>query len=158
MFQYRSFALAAMMKQTIPLVQNADRNAAIGIMTSVMAGMALTQYKDFMNGVDHREESWLQYLWEALIETGNLSTIGEFYSYSQNALAGNPTILGPTATMFTDLDKAASGLAGFGDMTDAQKRAVMRLIPYASLARYLGNLPGGAAEMMNFNRTERRGE
>jgi len=154
-FQYHSYGLAAMNKQTIPLVQNPDKNAAIGVLASVMAGMALSQYKDYMNGVDDQDQSWLQYLWEALGETGSLSTIYEFYSYAQMANDMNPSIAGPTATAFTDADKAARGFFGAGDMTDYQRRAAGRLVPFMSLARFLGNLPGGAAELLNLNEGSR---
>ena len=151
--QYHSYALASMVKQTLPLAQNLDSNAITGILSAMMLGVAVDQYKDFVTGKEsYGEEEWGRYLWDSLKGTGNLGTIGEFANYADLISKGNLAFaLGPTATKMNDV----MSLGGPGDgWSPHQVRAVKRLTPYAGLANIVTSFPKAAYQLTSGEETD----
>lgn len=152
--QYRSFPIASMVRQTLPLAQNFNSNAFAGLMVSVSAAFVANQFMSYARGSDAGESTWGELLYEALEDTGNLSTIGEFANYTQMISSGNPMVLGPVGTLPQDIFKVQSGLANEAGMTPYEERALARLTPYAGLLTILSALPRGAGDMAEQALTE----
>lgn len=130
--QYRSFPMAAMLRQTIPLAQNMNGNALAGILISAATGIAARQYIDYAKGKEVSLDLD-ELLYQSLEDTGSLSTIGEFANYSKMIYNRNPFILGPTATGITDVYKASSSLLSGKELNQFEANAASRLVPYNGL-------------------------
>ena len=134
MMQYRSFPMAAMLRQTIPLAQNMNRNALSGLLISVVTGMAARQYINFANDKDGPDDLD-ELLYQGLDDTGTLSTIGEFANYGQMIYNRNPFFLGPTVTGAGDMYKVGSSLISGEEMNQYEINAASRLVPYDGLKK-----------------------
>lgn len=145
--QYKSFPIAAVVRQTLPLAQNMDSNNLAGLLVAISASFAANQFVDYAKGNDAQNDTWEGLLWEALEDTGNLSTIGEFNNYAQMISSGNPMLLGPLGTLPQDMFKVQSGLANEDGMNPYEQRAAIRLTPYAGLLQILSVLPRAAGDV-----------
>lgn len=143
--QYRTFPIAAMMRQTVPLAQNMNKNAMAGLFISMGAGIIASQYSSFARGTQHNDDSWEDYLWESLEDTGNLSTIGEFGNFAQMIQKGNPALGGPTLTGAIDVGKTIAGMSNPEGMNEFEIRAAQRLVPMFGLYQMVKALPVGVA-------------
>ena len=147
--QYKSFPIAAVVRQTLPLAQNLNSNAFAGLLVSVSAAFVAKQFVNYAKGNEVREDSWGDTLWESLEDTGTLSTIGEFSNYAQMISSGNPMTIGPLGTLPQDIFKVQAGLANEEGMSPYEERAASRLLPYAGLLEILNALPKAAVQSVS---------
>lgn len=140
--QYKTFALAAVTRMSTRGLQEGNANFYSGLLVAVLAGMAVTQYRDFMND---RGRPWDELVIEGINKSGILSSVGEANSLIQQTPMGTVAIgasgrdygwdsygLGPTASGARDLLTVASGGAS-GEWGALEDRARTRLSPYHNL-------------------------
>jgi len=145
--QYKSIMIAAMVRHTLPLLQNGvDRNKLAGLIVAVTGAFVSNQIKAYSRGEEFDETSWEKHLYDALDGIANLSTVGETINSLDLIFNGNPMILGPAATIPSDIMKVQNGLSKEDGMNDYEKRAAMRLLPYGNLIQFVGGLTGNVID------------
>ena len=155
-FQFKSFMFASTQRMTIATLQGQDRNAVGGVLTLISLGMLSYAFKqwDADRELSDDPKAWIA---EGIDRSGALGSIMEINNtlekLSNNGIGLRPVlgieaaasrfvsrsmsenILGPTlgSLLDTSLRVTNAGLTP-GDWTDADTRAIRRLIPYQNLS------------------------
>jgi hypothetical protein len=145
--QYKSIMIAAMVRQTLPLLQNGvDKNKLAGLLVAVTGAFVSNQIKAYSRDEEFDDTSWEKHLYDALEGTANLSTVGETVNALDLIFNGNPMILGPTGTIPSDIMKVQNGLSKEDGMNDYERRAAIRMLPYGNLIQFVGGLTGNVID------------
>lgn len=163
-FQFRGFTFAAMQKVLIAGLQDRDAATLNGLVLSVALG-SLTYYIKTLQAGKTPSDDPLVWLSEGVDRSGVTSSLFDINSIVEkatrgaigiNALRGGPqmskyasrslvnAILGPSIGTLEDL-ATTTGALSTGEMSEANKRAMLRLIPAQNLF-YLRSLLDAAAE------------
>lgn len=155
-FQFKSFMFSSTQRMTIATLQGQDRNAVGGVLTLISLGMLSYAFKqwDADRELSDDPAAWVA---EGIDRSGALGSIMEINNtlekLSNNGIGLRPllgieaaasrfvsrsmseNILGPTfgSLLDTSLRVTNAGLTP-GDWTDADTRAIRRLIPYQNLS------------------------
>lgn len=155
-FQFKSFMFASTQRMTIATLQGQDRNAVGGVLTLISLGMLSYAFKqwDADRELSDDPKAWIA---EGIDRSGALGSIMEINNtlekLSNNGIGLRPVlgieaaasrfvsrsmsenILGPTfgSLLDTSLRVTNAGLTP-GDWTEADTRAIRRLIPYQNLS------------------------
>jgi hypothetical protein len=155
-FQFRSFMFSSTQRMTIATLQGQDRNAVGGVLMLISLGMLSYAFKqwDANRELSDDPAAWIA---EGIDRSGVLGSVMEINNtiekLSSNGIGLRPllgieaaasrfvsrsmseNILGPTfgSLLDTSLRVANAGLTP-GDWTDADTRAMRRLLPYQNLS------------------------
>ena len=153
--QFKSFMFSSTQRMTIATLQGQDRNAVGGVLTLISLGMMTYAFKQW-NANRELSDDPAAWLAEGIDRSGALGSIMEINNtvekLSNNGIGLRPllgieaaasrfisrsmseNILGPTfgSLLDTTLRVSNAGLTP-GDWTDADTRAIRRLIPYQNL-------------------------
>jgi hypothetical protein len=153
--QFKSFMFSSTQRMTIATLQGQDRNAVGGVLTLISLGMMTYAFKQW-NANRELSDDPAAWVAEGIDRSGALGSIMEINNtlekLSNNGIGLRPllgieaaasrfvsrsmseNILGPTlgSLLDTSLRVSNAGLTP-GDWTDADTRAIRRLIPYQNL-------------------------
>lgn len=143
-FQFKSFTAAATNKILLSALQRRDANTLMGLTMLASLGTLSYAVKEAIAGRDHSDEGfdfWAgKFATEGIPRSGMAGLMGDA-TFALNpwiatgryaGLNAQSYILGPSANMIGDTYSAVHGVTD-GELTEADKRKLTRLLPYHNL-------------------------